>query len=92
MTATEAEIAIAKSKQREQLGELKDKYINLVFPASVMLNDNQLEMARIVTNIFVGIGAGIFGMGLLYGVLFWLTMGIITSIVFALRISMLGQN
>ena len=90
MTASEAEVAVARKKQQESLSELKDKYINLQFPASVMLNDNQLDMARIVTNIFVGMGAGIFGMGLLYGVLFWLTMGIVTSVIFGVRISMLG--
>ena len=92
VTATEAEIAANKVKVQEQLSELKDKYINLQFPASGMLNNAQLEMARIVTNIFVGIGAGIFGMGLLHGVAFWLAMGLVTSAVFAVRISTLGQN
>ena len=57
-----------------------------------MVNQNCIDQSRIVTNIFVGMAAGTLGFGMMQGILWWLLMGLITSALLTVRLSMLGTN
>ena len=50
-------------KQQEQLKELAEKYLHIIAPASVSLNTDSINKSRVIANIFVGISAGIMGLG-----------------------------
>ena len=86
------EIQANEKKQREKLAELKEKYCGHVFAPSVMMNEEWLNHSRIISNIFIGMSAGIMGLGLFNGVAWWALMGLITSALLAIRIGMLGTN
>ena len=92
MPAGQKEREQNEKERREKVGDLKDKYINLNYLPSVMVNQNCIDQARIVTNIFVGRAAGTPGFGLMQGILWWLLMGLITSTLLTVRLSMLGTN
>ena len=92
MPAGQKEREQNEKERREKVGDLKDKYINLNYLPSVMVNQNCIDQARIVTNIFVGMAAGTLGFGLMQGILWWLLMGLITSTLLTVRLSMLGTN
>ena len=81
-----------KKKQEEKLKEMTEKYLNLYAPASVQLNTDSLNKSRVISNIFIGISAGIFGFGAFYGVLYWLAMGVLTTIILFLYMTTLGSD
>ena len=45
-----------------------------------------------MSNIFIGITAGIFGLGGFQGIMWWMIMGLITSLLIGLRISTLKKD
>ena len=47
---------------------------------------------RIVTNIFAGIAAGILGLGLFEGLLWWAVMGVLTSVLLWIKLQTMDLN
>ena len=46
--------------------------------------------SRVISNIFVGIAAGVIGLSAFQGVLWWMLMSAVTSALIGLRITILG--
>ena len=49
-----------------------------------------IDKSRVVSNIFIGMTAGIFGLGAFQGVIWWFVMSIVTSALIALRVTSMG--
>lgn len=79
-------------KQREKQQELKEKYMTLVAPGSIQLNNESLNRCRVISNIFSGISAGIMGYGGGAGFLWWIGANLAVSILIYLRIQTLGKE
>ena len=54
------------------------------------MNFESVNSSRVITNIFVGISAGIFGLGAFQGVAWWVFWSLITSVFVALKLVIMG--
>ena len=64
--------------------------MDLSFTPKMQLNMTSIDKSRVVSNIFIGMTAGIFGLGAFQGVIWWIAMSILTSVLIALRVSSMG--
>ena len=51
---------------------------------------DSINKSRVIASIFMGITAGIFGLGAFQGVIWWLAMGLFTSALIGLRVASMG--
>ena len=58
--------------------------------AQIQLNFNQLNQTRVCANIFIGTAAGIFGLRAFEGILWWMAMSMLTSLIIGLRVASMG--
>ena len=71
---------------------MKLKYLDINHGAREGLNNASLEKIKVISNIFVGITAGILGLGAFEGLLFWMFMGMMTSFLITLRVITMGLD
>ena len=71
---------------------MKEKYLDINHGARESLNNSSLEKIKVISNIFVGITAGIMGLGAFEGLLFWMLMGAMTSFLITLRVASMGLD
>lgn len=79
-------------KQKARLEELKEKYLTLDATTNVQLNDDALNRCRVLSSIFSGTTAGIFGFGALAGLMWWIAMNLTVGLMVYLRIVSLGTE
>ena len=88
--AGQMQILENEKKQAEKFAELKEKYLDRTFAPSAQLNFESVNQSRVITNIFVGITAGIFGLGAFEGVTWWVLWSVITSVILAFKLASMG--
>ena len=71
---------------------MKEKYLDINHSARESLNNAGLEKIKVISNIFVGITAGIMGLGAFEGLLFWMLMGMMTNVLITLRVVSMGLD
>lgn len=81
----------AINAQEQQIKSLKEKYFQTIAQPSLQHNMQMISNCRTMTLIFGGMTAGIFGLDGLQGMLFYLALVVIVSIIIAVRLGFSGK-
>ena len=76
---------ISLELQRGKMIELNEKFLQSANPLIVITNDKSLSETRLLTTVCAGVVAGILGFDGVYGILFYLMVDVLVSLVLLAR-------
>ena len=68
------------------------KYSDLIFDQNVKLNSDSLNRCRVMSNIFSGISAGALCLSAGTGILYWIGINIVVTVLLFFRITVIGSD